>query len=148
MATLVTPAAAATHRHHRLPTLTGRVINGNHAPIAGARVRLSVELNPFAYFSVAFSCALTFSTSPSCMYTLATRTDRNGAFTFSIDPKWLVGKPGTLDELFVDGHPPAAGLPAATTDLDVTMTRHDPSVGTAVLWQPTLNFSPSNGRYP
>ena len=144
------PADAASGKPHRVPRLSGRVVDQSGHPVAGATVELSATLDPFVLIGLALTCALSFGTAgdPACSpNALTARTDRNGDFSFAVNPKWTVGQPGSTDELSVTGHRPGAGLKAAVSTEKVTIAGRDRSVGTLVLWQPTVGLTRSNGQY-
>jgi len=150
VAAAATPVEAAPGKAHHVPRLTGRVLDQGGHPVAGASVALTATLSPFQLFALGLACALSFGTvgDPVCSpYSLTTRTDRTGAFAFAVNPRWLVGQPGSTDELTVTGHAPAAGLKAAVSTENVAIPGRDHSVGTVIVWQPTIGLSRSNGQY-
>lgn len=144
------PGDAASGKPHRVPRLSGRVVDQGGHPVAGATVELSATIDPVLLIGLALTCVLSFGAAgdPACSpYALTTRTDRNGAFAFAVNPKWTVGQPGSTDELTVTGDAPAAGLKAAVSTENVTIAGRDRSVGTLVLWQPAVGLTRSNGHY-
>ena len=144
------PVEAAPAKTHHVPRLTGRVLDQAGHPVAGASVVLSANLSPFELLALGLTCALSFGAAPDPIcgpVALTTRTDRTGAFAFAVNPKWLVGEPGSTDELTVTGRSPAAGLKGAVSTENVAISGRDRSVGTIVVWQPAIGLSRSNGQY-
>jgi len=145
-----TPVEAASSRGHRVPRLSGRVVDQAGHPVAGATVTVSASIAPIAAIVFGLGCVVSLGAigDPACSpYALTTRTDRSGAFAFAVDPKWWVGLPGTTDSLAVTGRAPAAGLKPAVTTENVAISGRDVSVGAVVVWQPAIGLTRSGGQY-